>query len=205
MESVRRMRREKGLSQQELADLADVGQDSISAIETGKHEPHPRTLRKLADALGVEVAEFFKEPALAGKDEAPDTYPGRREKIEDVDKAVEALGHLEDLILRRAKKVRADLRLVRTRDLEALEDFCVNTIWHYNGMQQSIKDQWGDPTDRRTPAPVRKAIGNVHDAMIHDLGDVVSKVIRAYEDLPEDAQVIPIKKNKHNQSTRKAG
>jgi DNA-binding XRE family transcriptional regulator len=41
MESVRRMRREKGLSQQELADLADVGQDSISAIETGKHEPHP--------------------------------------------------------------------------------------------------------------------------------------------------------------------
>jgi transcriptional regulator with XRE-family HTH domain len=64
MESVRRMRREKGLSQQELADLAGVGQDSISAIETGKHEPHPRTLRKLANALGVEVADFFKEPAL---------------------------------------------------------------------------------------------------------------------------------------------
>lgn len=64
MESVRRMRREKGLSQQELADLAGVGQDSISAIETGKHEPHPRTLRKLAKALDVEVADFFKEPAL---------------------------------------------------------------------------------------------------------------------------------------------
>ncbi len=63
MESVRRMRREKGLSQQELAKLAGVGQDSISAIETGKHEPHPRTLRKLAKALDVEVADFFKEPA----------------------------------------------------------------------------------------------------------------------------------------------
>jgi transcriptional regulator with XRE-family HTH domain len=62
MESVRRMRREKGLSQQELAELAGVGQDSISAIETGKHEPHPRTLRKLAMALDVEVADFFKEP-----------------------------------------------------------------------------------------------------------------------------------------------
>jgi len=58
------MRREKGLSQQELADLAGVGQDSISAIETGKHEPHPRTLRKLAEALDVEVADFFpKAPA----------------------------------------------------------------------------------------------------------------------------------------------
>jgi transcriptional regulator with XRE-family HTH domain len=65
------MRREKGLSQQELADLAGVGQDSISAIETGKHEPHPRTLRKLAKALNIEVADFFREPALAGKAEAP--------------------------------------------------------------------------------------------------------------------------------------
>src|SRR5215218_4362168 len=64
VENVRRMRREKGLSQQELADLAGVGQDSISAIETGKHEPHPRTLRKLAEALDAEVADFFKEPAL---------------------------------------------------------------------------------------------------------------------------------------------
>jgi transcriptional regulator with XRE-family HTH domain len=64
MESVRRMRREKGLSQQELADLAGIGQDSISAIETGRHEPHPRTLRKLANALGVEVVDFFREPAV---------------------------------------------------------------------------------------------------------------------------------------------
>ncbi len=71
MESVRRLRRERGLSQQELADKAGIGQDSISAIETGKHEPHPRTLRKLANALGVEVADFFREPALAGKAEAP--------------------------------------------------------------------------------------------------------------------------------------
>ncbi len=61
---MRHMRREKGLSQQELADLAGVGQDSISAIETGKHEPHPRTLRKLAEALDVEVADFFREPAV---------------------------------------------------------------------------------------------------------------------------------------------
>jgi transcriptional regulator with XRE-family HTH domain len=67
MESVRRMRREKGLSQQELAELAGVGQDSISAIETGKHEPHPRTLRKLAKALDVEVADFFKEPVPLAK------------------------------------------------------------------------------------------------------------------------------------------
>ena len=89
MENVRRMRREKGLSQQELADLAGVGQDSISAIETGKHEPHPRTLRKLAEALDVEVADFFREPAIPLA-EAPTTGPPRvgkerlQEHFEDV-------------------------------------------------------------------------------------------------------------------------
>jgi len=69
------MRREKGLSQQELADLAGVGQDSISAIETGKHEPHPRTLRKLAEVLDVEVVDFFREQVLSGKVEPRRTGP----------------------------------------------------------------------------------------------------------------------------------
>ncbi len=78
MESVRRIRRKKGLSQQELADLAGVGQDSISAIETGKHEPHPRTLRKLAKALEIEVRSFFEEPVPLG--EAPgEAGPTNRE------------------------------------------------------------------------------------------------------------------------------
>jgi transcriptional regulator with XRE-family HTH domain len=78
VESVRRIRRKKGLSQQELADLAGVGQDSISAIETGKHEPHPRTLRKLAKALEIEVRSFFEEPVPLG--EAPgEAGPTNRE------------------------------------------------------------------------------------------------------------------------------
>src|SRR5829696_3747972 len=90
VENVRRMRREKGLSQQELAGLAGVGQDSISAIETGKHEPHPRTLRKLANALEVEVADFFKEPALPLADAPREAGPPRvskdrlQEHFEDV-------------------------------------------------------------------------------------------------------------------------
>lgn len=98
MENVRRMRREKGLSQQELADLAGVGQDSISAIETGKHEPHPRTLRKLAKALDAEVADFFKEPALPLA-EAPGTGPSLLDKaltaaVQDETKSAQAVNRL---------------------------------------------------------------------------------------------------------------
>jgi transcriptional regulator with XRE-family HTH domain len=70
VETLREFRRHKGWSQKDLADESGVGQDTISGIEKGRHEPRPSTLRKLADALGVEVADFFREPALP-KAEAP--------------------------------------------------------------------------------------------------------------------------------------
>jgi transcriptional regulator with XRE-family HTH domain len=77
VETLREFRRRRGWSQKDLADESGVGQDTISGIESGRHEPRPSTLRKLADALDVEVADFFREPALplaeapreAGQDE----------------------------------------------------------------------------------------------------------------------------------------
>ena len=63
MDAVKEIRRRKGWSQKDLAEESGVGQDTISGIESGRHEPRPSTLRKLADALDVEVADFFREPA----------------------------------------------------------------------------------------------------------------------------------------------
>jgi transcriptional regulator with XRE-family HTH domain len=64
VDTVKEIRRRKGWSQQDLAKESGVGQDTISGIESGRHEPRPSTLRKLADALDVEVADFFREPAV---------------------------------------------------------------------------------------------------------------------------------------------
>jgi transcriptional regulator with XRE-family HTH domain len=71
VDAVKEIRRRKGWSQKDLAEESGVGQDTISGIESGRHEPRPSTLRKLADALDVEVADFFREPALTEKAEAP--------------------------------------------------------------------------------------------------------------------------------------
>jgi len=62
VDAVKEIRRRKGWSQKDLAEESGVGQDTISGIESGRHEPRPSTLRKLADALDVEVADFFREP-----------------------------------------------------------------------------------------------------------------------------------------------
>lgn len=60
-EMLRRIRKERLLTQVELSQMTGVAQDSISALETGKREAHPGTIKKLAKALGVEPKELIKE------------------------------------------------------------------------------------------------------------------------------------------------
>ena len=53
------VRQRKALTQQQLADRAGVNRVTIARIETGKDEPFPTTVRKVADALGVEPEELL--------------------------------------------------------------------------------------------------------------------------------------------------
>ena len=84
MDAVKEIRRRKGWSQKELAEESGVGQDTISGIESGRHEPRPSTLRKLADALNVEVADFFREPAVPLADASREAGPLNKDEILDV-------------------------------------------------------------------------------------------------------------------------
>ena len=54
------MRRERALSQRDLSRMTGIAHDSISQLETGKRDAQPRTIRKLAEALGVEPKELMK-------------------------------------------------------------------------------------------------------------------------------------------------
>lgn len=58
--AVRRIRLDREMTQQELANLADLSLGQISRIEGGKIDsPHFRTVRKLAGALGVETEDLY--------------------------------------------------------------------------------------------------------------------------------------------------
>ena len=59
------VRQRKALTQQQLADRAGVNRVTIARIEGGKDEPFPTTVRKVADALGVEPAELLEPVAEA--------------------------------------------------------------------------------------------------------------------------------------------
>ena len=58
-DSLRRVRDKRLLSQRELADKAGLSPTTILKLETGKvDDPHPRTVRKLAEALDVDPGEL---------------------------------------------------------------------------------------------------------------------------------------------------
>lgn len=61
MERIRQLRAERGLSQAKLAVRADMDPATLNRLEQGKGNPNLRTLERVADALGVEVADFSRK------------------------------------------------------------------------------------------------------------------------------------------------
>ena len=58
--NIQTIRRQKGLSQEEVAHRAEVHQTYLSGVETGKRNPSIKVVERIATALGVDVAELFK-------------------------------------------------------------------------------------------------------------------------------------------------
>jgi transcriptional regulator with XRE-family HTH domain len=59
--NVRRLRELCALSQRELATRANLSPTTINRIETGQRRPMPKTVRKLAEALGITPVELLAE------------------------------------------------------------------------------------------------------------------------------------------------
>jgi len=58
--NLRKLRKSKGLSQERLARLAEVANNTIVKIEAGKNKnPTLDTLKKVAKALGISVDELI--------------------------------------------------------------------------------------------------------------------------------------------------
>jgi len=57
--AIRHLRRERELSQEALAFAADIHPKHLSEIERANKDPRATTVVRLADALGVTVAELY--------------------------------------------------------------------------------------------------------------------------------------------------
>jgi transcriptional regulator with XRE-family HTH domain len=59
MTELTRIRQERNLSQQGLADASGVNKATINQIERGRRSPNVETLEKITAALGVELGDLF--------------------------------------------------------------------------------------------------------------------------------------------------
>ena len=55
------LRKEKKMSQEQLAELSELNRPYISAIEQGKRNVSIGVIEKLAQALEIEIKTFFEE------------------------------------------------------------------------------------------------------------------------------------------------
>lgn len=60
-QKLRELRKRALLTQEELSSKSGVGVATIIRIERDQVEPHGRTIRKLADGLGVEPADLLED------------------------------------------------------------------------------------------------------------------------------------------------
>lgn len=59
---IQRLRKQKGLTQEKLAEEAKVDPKTIIQMETGKRNPTLKTLQKIANALKISVDQILKKP-----------------------------------------------------------------------------------------------------------------------------------------------
>jgi transcriptional regulator with XRE-family HTH domain len=105
----------RGWSQRDLAREAGTTAETISSIETGQHEPRPSTLRKLAEGLGLEVRDFYKEPAVPLA-EAPREAGQPEASTKTVEEFERALAHVLEPV--RMEALREQQAANRTRSSE---------------------------------------------------------------------------------------
>ena len=71
-EKIRQARREKGLTQEQLAQTLFVSRQTVSNWENGKTEPDYQTLVRLSELLGLEFAQAEELPPAQAETEAPE-------------------------------------------------------------------------------------------------------------------------------------
>jgi transcriptional regulator with XRE-family HTH domain len=69
--NLRKLRRVKGLSQEELAHLAEIDRTYISALERSVYAASIDVLDRLARVLGVEAADLLTRPSPTREKKKP--------------------------------------------------------------------------------------------------------------------------------------
>ncbi|WP_198299655.1 helix-turn-helix transcriptional regulator [Tumebacillus avium] len=146
-EKIRTYREERGLSQKELAEKADVSPSTISKVEGGVFTPSPDKLQRVADALGIpfhELIDFSAELEISTQVMIVKIFVERKEyhyalkHIADLEKRGDLLEHQkQDVILFKAESY---MRTGRTEEAITLLSELRTSLEKFQGDEHLIAD-----------------------------------------------------------------
>lgn len=91
-ENIRRIRQERGLTQEDLALMSGLSQGYINQLESGKRRFTQKTLTAIAEALNLPVYIFFREEGEEGRlQEKPEESYVKRPVAKEVFKVLKSL------------------------------------------------------------------------------------------------------------------
>lgn len=93
---IKELRKEKGYTQQQLAELIDIDSKHLSKIEVGSSYPSLYNLEKITKALNIKMQDLFKF----------EHHKNREELIRDI---TELLNNAKDDSLKMAHKILYDI------------------------------------------------------------------------------------------------
>ena len=95
---IKRLRLKRGMTQEQLAEMAEISTRSLAGIETGENFMTAQTMEKILECLGITVDELFTaehlkptEDLITEIDAIIDSVKDDRDKIENIYKVVKAI------------------------------------------------------------------------------------------------------------------
>lgn len=97
-EKIKRIRKDKGITQEQLAEMADISLRTLSGIESGENFMSAQTMEKILASLNISLNELFECEHLKSDDELINELfiiitklKNNREKLEEVYKILKAI------------------------------------------------------------------------------------------------------------------
>jgi transcriptional regulator with XRE-family HTH domain len=186
-ERLAELRERRALTLRELGQMSGVAADTINQIELGHRKARPSTLRKLARALDIEVADFFKEPALPKVEVRAEPGRSRGESPENVDN-LEVLRRLEKGILDIAKQCRTNLESidVNAPDRKATADQLISLLgqafWSHTGAKHYLDHDEVVQEAAKGAREERRAVRDIYTALatLYNVFDDIGAAIESF-------------------------
>jgi transcriptional regulator with XRE-family HTH domain len=167
LETIRRIRTMRGMNQVDLARASGVAQNTISEIETGRREARPATLGKIANALGVEISDFFEEGDIPPKAERSSSHePSLNDALDEL-----RISRFAQAITAAAEKWR---EVVVDTDMDDKKRFgFIDAALDLSDLisEQALEEDWATLTDqeRREIVTTMEQLGAVAEIGIRHL------------------------------------